>query len=161
MGKVVHLIDDTSPGGVMRFLTHMSTAPDHDRLGEQVVVPVRAGLSTPPKLDADVIVSHVVLSWKNLPFLLALRARHAGVPLVHMEHSYSPAFEHLHVGAVRRFRAMLTVSLSVFDRVVAISEAQRDWLTSSGIVGAGKATLIPCRKRKPRPVNVRLQLWNL
>ena len=61
-------------------------------LGTHSVVAVRAGASLPPKLAADVIVSHVVLSWRNLPFVVALRSRYARIPLVHMEHSYSPAF---------------------------------------------------------------------
>ena len=143
MTRIVHLVDDTSPGGVTRFLEYLRTSEAAAAFGQHYVIPVKVGLSQPSRFDADVIVSHVVLSWKNLPFIFALRARHPGTPLIHIEHSYSPAFEQLHVTSQRRFRAMLTVSLSLFDRVVAISEAQKSWLTSAAGVGDKKLALIP------------------
>lgn len=143
MTRIVHLVDDTSPGGVTRFLEYLRTSEAAATFGQHDVIPVKVGLSRPSSFDADVIVSHVVLSWKNLPFIFALRAKHPGTPLIHIEHSYSPAFEQLHVTSKRRFRAMLTVSLSLFDRVVAISEAQKSWLRSAAGVGDKKLALIP------------------
>ncbi len=143
MIRICHLVDDTSPGGVTRYLDYIQSSSKMSELGEHFVLPVRAGFSKPPKAEADVIVSHVVLSWKNLPFFVALRAASAGTPLVHMEHSYSPAFENLHVASPRRFRAMLGVSLSLFDRVISICTAQRDWLTNTVGVSENKLALIP------------------
>ncbi len=128
MKRICHIVDDTSPGGVTRLLDYILTSNEMEKLGAHSVVAVKAGASLPPRLDADVIVSHVVLSWRNLPFFLALRSRYARVPLMHMEHSYSPAFFRDEVSAPRRFGAMLSVSLSLFDRVITISSAQRDWL---------------------------------
>lgn len=102
MRRICHLVDDTNPGGVTRFLDFMLESPVMSGLGTHEVIPVSAGFSKPPKPDADVIVSHVVLSWKNLPFFLALRRSNPGIPLIHMEHSYSPAFERLQVKAPKR-----------------------------------------------------------
>jgi len=141
--RICHLIDDTSPGGVTRYLDFMTSSKEASTLGEHFVLPVRAGFSKPPRPQADVIVSHVVLSWKNLPFFVALRAANAGTPIVHMEHSYSPAFENLHVTSPKRFRSMLSVSLSLFDRVITICTAQRDWLTDTVGVSENKLVLIP------------------
>lgn len=143
MRRICHLVDDTSPGGVTRFLDYMRASQEVSALGEHVVVPVRAGFSKPPRPKADVIVSHIVLSWKNLPFFLALRAANAGTPMVHMEHSYSPAFQKLHVTSTRRFHAMLGVSLSLFDRVITICTAQRQWLAEAVGVPRSKLCLIP------------------
>jgi len=140
MRKICHIVDDTSPGGVSRFLDFMSRA---SVLGVHEIIPVQAGLSKPPRLDADVVVSHVVLSWKNLPFFTALRATNIGKPIIHIEHSYSPAFEQLHVTSPRRFHAMLGVSFSLFDKVVAICGAQRDWLVESTATSQEKVELIP------------------
>lgn len=143
MTRIVHLVDDTSPGGVTRFLDFLRSSQAAAEIGQHKVIPVKVGLSCPTHFEADVIVSHIVLSWKNLPFIFGLRARHPKVPLIHMEHSYSPAFEQQHVSAKTRFRAMLTVSLSLFDKVVAISEAQKTWLESAAALAEGKTVLIP------------------
>jgi glycosyltransferase involved in cell wall biosynthesis len=112
-------------------------------LGHHRIVPLRAGLSTPPGIEADVIVSHIVLSWKNLPFLFQLRARNVRTPMIHMEHSYSPAFEKLYVASPVRFGAMLTVGLSLFDRVISISSAQQQWLKDKARLSDSKIVLIP------------------
>ena len=143
MRRVVHLVDDTSPGGVTRLLDHIRSSDDMAALGRHSVVPVGRAPLRPPRLEADVIVSHVVLSWRNLPFLAALRARHPRTPMIHMEHSYSPAFAALHVPRPGRFRAMLTASLALFDRVVTISTAQRDWLVPLARLDPAKVALIP------------------
>ncbi len=143
MTRVCHLIDDCSPGGVTRFLDYMRSSKALSELADHTIVPVKAGLSRPPKVDADIIVSHVVLSWKNLPFFVALRARHPAIPFIHMEHSYSPAFEQIHVTSPKRFRAMLGVSLALFDRIISISSAQRNWLTDEVRVPNEKVALLP------------------
>ena len=143
MTRVCHLIDDSSPGGVSRFLDYMRSSKVLADLADHTIVPVKAGLSRPPKIDADIILSHVVLSWKNLPFFVALRARYPAKPLVHMEHSYSPAFEKLHVSSRKRFRAMLGVSLALFDKVISISSAQKDWLAAEIRIPNEKIAILP------------------
>jgi len=143
MTRICHLIDDSSPGGVTRFLDYMQASPLLGELATHQIVPVRAGLTRPPKVDADIIVSHVVLSWKNLPFFVALRARHPSKPHVQMEHSYSPAFEQLHVGARRRFRTMLGISMALFDKVITISTPQQNWLINDVHVPREKTELLP------------------
>ncbi len=143
MIRFCHLIDDTSPGGVMRMLDFIKGSAQMTALGTHEILTTPAGPTVPPKTDADVIVSHIVLSWKNLPFFVALRARNPKATLVHVEHHYSAAFAQAEVNHPKRFRAMLRLSMAVFDRVITISEAQQDWLVK-GIGIAPKAlTLIP------------------
>lgn len=143
MTRFCHLIDDTGPGGVMRTLDFICTAPAMADLGTHEIVTTPAGLSIPPRMAADIIVSHVVLSWRNLPFFAGLRARYPRTTIVHVEHHYSPAFEAAEVTHPFRFRHMLRMSMALFDRVVAISTAQADWLRACVGISDGVMRLIP------------------
>ena len=143
MTHFCHLIDDTSPGGVTRMLDFIQASERMSALGSHDVATTPAGLTRPPKIQADVIVSHIVLSWKNLPFFFALRARYPKATLVHVEHHYSAAFAAAEVKRLARFRAMLRVSMSLFDRVVTISGAQHDWLRDSVGISDVAMNLIP------------------
>lgn len=143
MTRICHIVDDTTPGGVMRLLDFIRNSEGMSSFAEHEVVTARGGMSAPPDVDADIIVSHMVLAWRNLPFFVALRARNRGVSLVHVEHSYSPAFVASEVRSKTRFNAMLTVSLALFDRVVSISTAQLDWLSNAASLDDGKTVLIP------------------
>lgn len=143
MTQFCHLIDDTSPGGVMRMLSFIQNSEQMNALGSHEIVTTPAGLSRPPKFTADVIVSHIVLSWKNLPFFVALRARYPRTTIIHVEHHYSAAFAAAEVSRPARFRAMLRTSMSLFDRVIAISGAQRDWLVTAIGISPDAMALIP------------------
>ena len=143
MTRFCHLIDDTSPGGVTRMLDFIQGSAKMNALGAHEIVTTPGGFRKPPSIDADVIVSHIVLSWKNLPFFVALRARYPRATLVHIEHHYSAAFAAAEVTRPARFRAMLRVSMSVFDRVVTISGAQQDWLRDSVGIASEAMNLIP------------------
>jgi glycosyltransferase involved in cell wall biosynthesis len=141
--RFCHLIDDTSPGGVMRMLDFIQASAKMADLGTHHIVTTPAGLRRPPKVAAEVIVSHIVLSWRNLPFFMALRARNPRATLIHVEHHYSPAFEAVEVTNQARFRQMLRLSMSLFDRVVAISSPQLDWLREGVGVPPETMKLIP------------------
>ena len=132
--KIVHLVDDTNPGGVMRGLNYLQKTEALGPNATSVVIAVRRGAISAPKLDADLIVSHLSISWRNLPMLIALRARYAHLPLIHVEHSYSEAFADLNVRARRRFANLLRVSYALFNRVVAVSRSQADWMTREALV---------------------------
>ena len=97
-----------------------------------MVVP--RGRFSAPALDDDIIVSHLSVSWRNLPQLVALRARYADRTLIHVEHSYTAAFTGLKVRHRTRFFALLRTAYSLFDRLVAVSEAQGRWLAERGLV---------------------------
>lgn len=136
---IAHLIDDSSPGGVVRFLDRLTAA---GQLGPQQVLQVRRGAWSAPKVKADVIVSHLVISWRNLPQLIALRARYPSTPIIHVEHSYSEGFARLHVKNRVRFNALLRVAYALFDQVVAVSKAQADWLLREEVVSADALKVI-------------------
>lgn len=143
MTRFCHLIDDTTPGGVMRMLDFIQASPRMAALGAHDIVTTPAGFSRLPKIEADVIVSHIVLSWKNLPFFVALRLRHRHATLAHIEHHYSSAFAEAEVTNKGRFRTMLRASMALFDRVVSISGAQMRWLREDVGIAESAMSLIP------------------
>lgn len=140
--RVLHLIDDTTAGGVTRVVDHIVTSPklaqdaDHRLL---VVDGKRGGLR---HKDADVIVSHLSVNWRNLPRVAALRLCNPHARLIHIEHSYTESFVHLNVHHKRRFNLLLRLAYGLYDRVAAVSHAQGVWLRRTGTVPARKLKII-------------------
>lgn len=141
---ILHLVDDASPGGVTRVLQHLSRCPHLAAFACHRVGVVRRGALRPPDLTAaDLIVSHLSLSWRTLPALAALRATAGLRPLVHVEHSYSAGFETACVPARTRFRTMLRLGFGLCDRVVAVSAGQADWMRGARLLPAARLQVIP------------------
>jgi D-inositol-3-phosphate glycosyltransferase len=140
--KVLHLVDDVTAGGVMRVVDHIVTSPDLAAMARHSVMQVPRGKVSTQKYNADLIVSHLSISWRNLPLLIATRAANASTRLVHVEHSYTEAFVALNVKHRARFTALLKTAFSLFDQVVAVSYAQAAWITSRGYCRANKIVTI-------------------
>ncbi|MCA0872932.1 glycosyltransferase [Seohaeicola saemankumensis] len=140
---IVHLVDDVTPGGVMRVLDHILTAPDLRRGARHILRRVDRVRVVSRRIEADMIVSHLSVNWRGLPHLIALRAMHPDVPLLHVEHSYTQAFTALNVPHKGRFHTLLRVAYALFDRVVAVSRAQGDWLAQRGLVDPDALRVIP------------------
>lgn len=139
---IIHLVDDASPGGVMRMLEHMRSAPGLRREASHRLHVMRRGRLGAPRLEADVIVSHLAVTWANLPMFTALRALNPTVPLIHVEHSYTEAFVAAKMVPRRRFGTLMRVAFSVFDRIVAVSDPQAVWLERRGFVPASRLSVI-------------------
>jgi D-inositol-3-phosphate glycosyltransferase len=141
--RVVHLVDDTTAGGVMRVLDHILTAPEMAQFAQHSLLRVARGHVLQHRLSADIIVSHLAVSWRALPMLAALRACHPRTAIVHVEHSYTKGFVAANVTHKRRFSALLRIAYGLFNRVVAVSRAQGQWLIESGAVQASALCIIP------------------
>lgn len=140
--RVVHLVDDTTAGGVMRVLDHLMTSPELSRDATHSLEIVDRSAVFLNRITADLIVSHLAVSWRVLPLLLSLRARNPDAPLIHVEHSYTEGFVAANVTHTRRFALLLRIAYRVFDRVVAVSHAQGEWLERSGAVRHSALTVI-------------------
>ncbi|WP_371153841.1 glycosyltransferase [Jannaschia sp. 2305UL9-9] len=140
--RIVHLVDDTTAGGVMRVLDHIMTAPPMGELADHSLQRIDRGKVSLAGMDADIVVSHLAVSWRAMPMLMALRLRHPNTPLVHVEHSYTEAFVALNVARKGRFATLLRLAYGLFNRVVAVSQAQGDWLVRSGAVPMAKLDVI-------------------
>lgn len=163
---IVHLVDDVTAGGVMRFLEHLQSLPDvSDGVQYQRIV-IEPGRWSAPVLDAAMIVSHLSVSWKNLPMFLALRAKNPGTQIVHIEHSYTAAFMDQHVRYPTRFKTLLRTVYALFDRTIAVSKAQHAWMLENDLVTTRNSGVInpstdlspflklPIAKGPPRRIGV-------
>jgi D-inositol-3-phosphate glycosyltransferase len=126
--SVVHIVDDASWGGVNRLLECFDGAPEGHIHDHHKIIRVERGIKKAPLIEADVIVSHMSVCWKNIPFFSSLRAAHPETPLVHVEHSYSERFVALNVENRARFEDLMRLAYGLFDKVVAVSEPQAAWI---------------------------------
>lgn len=142
---VLHLVDDATAGGVMRVVDFIQTSAGMAALGEHRVQQIKRGKVTARPFQADIIVSHLAISWRSLSALIAMRATNPQKKFVHIEHSYTESFVALNVQNRRRFATLLKVAFALFDHVVAVSHAQADWIKSRGFCAPEKlATIQSC-----------------
>lgn len=141
--SVVHIVDDASWGGVNRLLACFAAAPEGFVHDHHKIMRIERGLKKAPLIEADIIVSHMSICWKNIPFFTSLRATHPETPLVHVEHSYSERFAALKVSNRNRFEDLMRLALGVFDKVVAVSLPQAAWLKRRGYANSEQLVTIP------------------
>ncbi len=141
--RIVHLVDDTTAGGVMRVLDHILTAPEMAQTADHSLISIDRGRMSLGGIKADVIVSHLAINWRAMPMLTVLRARHPKTTLIHVEHSYTKAFVAANVTHKLRFATLLRTAYRLFNKVVAVSQAQGQWLVQSGAVRASALNVIP------------------
>lgn len=137
----VHLIDDFAMDDLVNGLA-IFDHPLVSAIARSSVRDVGPQGSLAPKLDADVIVTHFSPRWSSLGFALSLRLRNPHARIVHVEHSYTRAWEALKVRRTTRFRLLLRLAYALADEVVAVSQGQADWLTGIGAVAASKLSVI-------------------
>jgi glycosyltransferase involved in cell wall biosynthesis len=128
--KLVNLLDDFSLGGVSRGLGIFDSAAVRAVVDPSVVA-INGKDLIAPRLNADVIVTHFPPSWRRLAFLASLRARNPRATIIHVEHSYTRAWEAAKVTNTQRFRMMLGLAVKLVDRIVCVSKAQADWLSEA------------------------------
>ncbi|MDZ3830812.1 MAG: glycosyltransferase family 4 protein [Sphingopyxis sp.] len=125
--RLVNLLDDFALGGVSRGLGIFDSAAVRAVVHPSVVA-IRPDAIVAPRLDADIIVTHFPPSWRRLAFLVSLGLRNPQARIIHVEHSYTRAWEAAKVPARRRFRLMLGLSCRMVDQIVCVSQAQARWL---------------------------------
>lgn len=140
--KIAHLVDDTTAGGVMQLLKHITSLLPASENTDQTVRTVKRNVWSYGSIPADVIVSHLSISWRSLPAILALRATHPNARLIHVEHSYTRSFTELNAPSSKRFFTLLRVAYAVFDTVVAVSEEQGKWILEAKLVNANHLSII-------------------
>jgi D-inositol-3-phosphate glycosyltransferase len=108
--KVLHLVDDTTAGGVMRVLDFLRSDHNLAETALHQVKSVNRGKIINNLGKADVIVSHLAISWRSLPSLIALRALYVRTSLVHVEHSYTERFMAHNAPSAHRFKSLLKLA---------------------------------------------------
>lgn len=141
--RILHLLDDQTAGGVTRFVDCLLSEPEIVAGATHEIVPLRRNSWSAPAFDADLIVSHLTVSWRMLPMLLALRARNPRTRIVHVEHSYAAGFMDLEVRSKARFTTLLRTAYAMFETVVAVSAAQANWMLSEELVAPEALRVVP------------------
>jgi len=132
MRNCIHLVDDVRPGGVQTNLNAMQKSATAMKLA------MRTLRVTPNKplsvrhLRAEIIVVHFSLAWSKLPFLALLALLNPKAQLILQEHHYSPEHFRMTPEAARRFKKLYKISATLFDKIVAVSEAQAHWYMALG-----------------------------
>jgi len=139
--RLANLLDDFAFGGVSRALGIFASQPVRDAADCRVVA-VSPEAALAPRLDADVIVLHFPPNWRRLAFLFSLRLRNPSARIIHVEHSYTRAWETLNVEHRGRFRLMLKLALRLVDQVVCVSRGQADWLRAAAALPWHKVEVI-------------------
>lgn len=140
--RVVHLIDDTTASGVLRVLAHIKSDPALTCNATHELRCVSRDSWWIGLIKADIIVSHLAISWRTLPMLTALRLSHPTRACVHVEHSYTSGFGEHNASHPRRFAALLRASYQLFNKVVVLSQAQGMWLVHTRAVAKRKLVVI-------------------
>lgn len=139
--RVANLLDDCSLGGVTRALG-VFEADALCQIAEASTVVVPPGAMIAPRLAADVIITHFPPNWRRLALLASLKLRNPRARIIHVEHSYTRAWEAAHVPNQPRFRAMLWLAMRLVDQIVCVSEAQAEWLQEAAGISADRITVI-------------------
>ena len=139
---VLHLVDDATAGGVMQVVNHLTSSPDHAHLAQHQSLQIKRGALMPPRVRADIVVSHLVVSWRTLPSLIALRLRYGRKRLIHVEHSYTEAFVQHNVPRRRRFETLLRLGFRQFNRIAAVSGGQLDWMRKRKLAPQDRMQLV-------------------
>lgn len=139
--RVANLLDDCSLGGVTRALgVFEAEALAQIADASTIVVPPTAMVA--PRITADVIITHFPPNWRRLALLASLKLRNPKARIIHVEHSYTRAWEAMHVPSTPRFRAMLWLAMRLVDQIVCVSHAQAEWLQEAAGINADRITVI-------------------
>jgi len=140
MIRVTHINSDPGLGGITRWL-HVIMRQLAPAFAQTLLI-LDPKQGWPPHLAADIIVLHAPPSWRGLLWRLMLRLRNWRAKIIAVEHSYTGAFEALHVRHQRRFRLLLRLSFLLADQVVAVSAGQGEWLRRVAGIPARRLSVI-------------------
>jgi len=139
--RIANLIDDCSLGGVTRALG-VFASEELRRIADASTIVLPPATIAAPCIAADVIITHFPPSWRRLVLLAGLKLRNPAARIVHVEHSYTRAWEAIQVPSKRRFRAMLWLAMQLVDQIVCVSHAQSEWLQEAAGIKAGRIAVI-------------------
>lgn len=133
--RILHLINDRRLGGVNKVLTSLN-----ESLSEKLkVIAWDSNWGFINEYNPDLMIFHESCSWRKLGELIFLKSR--GKLIIH-DHQYCQGFETYNVASPFRFRLMLKLAYGLADLVVAISDAQAQWMAENRLVKPAKLRVI-------------------
>lgn len=107
---------------------------------EFITAPLSTASAVISKHHPEVVVVHAASSWRGL---LPLWKLQRSAKLIINEHHYSAGFETFNVPSVKRFHGMLKLAYGMCDRLVTVSQGQKNWILKNQLAPADKINLIP------------------
>jgi glycosyltransferase involved in cell wall biosynthesis len=153
--RVANLLDDCSLGGVTRALGVFGL-PQLQEIADASTIVLPPATIIAPRIAADVIITHFPPNWRRLVLLASLKLRNPAARIVHIEHSYTRAWEAIHVPDRTRFRAMLWLAMRLVESIVCVSHAQAEWLQEAAGIDADRITVIHPYAENPGLADVSL-----
>lgn len=128
--KVLKILGDRQVGGIIKSLEGLLESS----ISEDLTFDIRSlseARSALAESKPDLIVIHDPCKWSLLLQLYQMRQK---TPVIIADHHYCSGFERLNVKHKERFRLMLRLCYSLANCVVAVSQAQADWMLQHYIV---------------------------
>ncbi|CAN1211940.1 hypothetical protein TUMEXPCC7403_17170 [Tumidithrix helvetica PCC 7403] len=149
--NILHLITDTDVGGVRTALevllnSRLSQEFHFSTLFTNQAIQQLRGNSLKP----DLIVFHTACSWSAIPKLFCLKWFSK---IAIYEHHYNDSFE-VKVPSPLRFHLMLWLSYAIADRVIAVSQAQANWMYQHRLVNPKKLKIVTPARALDRMLEV-------
>ncbi len=141
--KVLHIVWDRKVGGVKSTLTGLIQSQLQQTFDFRVLAlredqPIQHS----GQLSPDIIICHQPARFKTAVDLIRLKLKNPRAPIIIHEHGYSAAYEHYNVSSRLRFHTSLKVCYGLADQVVAISQAQAQWMLQHQLVHPEKVAVI-------------------
>jgi glycosyltransferase involved in cell wall biosynthesis len=136
--QILHLLADRRTGGVRTCIETLMQS----RLSEQFDFhqsSLSEYLRDPDRSIADLLIVNDPCNWQLLRQLLRLNRK---TKLIIQEHHYSQGFETYNVPQKWRFHLMLKLCYGRADRVVAVSQAQGNWMQRYRLLEAHRLSVI-------------------
>ena len=135
---ILHLIGDKRAGGSNIYVTRLIKSSLQKEFNFCVgrLEEIKSKISD---LNPDLIIFHYACAWKYLPQLLCLK-QYGKLAIV--DHRYCEGFEQYQVASRARFRLMLRLAYGLADIVIAVSQAQRQWMITNKLVAPEKIRVI-------------------
>jgi glycosyltransferase involved in cell wall biosynthesis len=125
-------------GGIPAYLSSLAESPKLQWVSFRQV-PVELATETLRSWHADVVIWHPACSWGSLPDQFRL----IKTPSILVEHHYCQGFETYQVPDRLRFRTMLRLGYSLFNRVVSVSSGQAHWMMDAKLLATSRLRIIP------------------
>ena len=139
--KALHLLppgQTTWGGGIPATLISLAQSPMLQWVSFKQVS-LESAVETLQSWRPDVVIWHPACSWRGLHDQFRLFR----IPSILVEHHYCQGFETYQVPAQLRFRTMLRLAYSLFDRVVSVSSGQARWMVDSNLLWSSRLRVIP------------------
>ncbi len=136
--RILHVIGDKRAGGSNIYVKRLVTSCLKEDFNFSVgrLEEIKSKIKY---LNPDLIVFHYPCAWKYLPQLLWLKQYGK---IVIADHHYCEGFEQHQVSSRWRFRLMLKLAYGTAEIVIAVSQAQRQWMIARKLVNPKKIQVI-------------------